>query len=73
MFERLLQQAVIKLLLARLRKSNEDLVEARKATMIAENQKVFLRMDNESLTHELEAVHKALREQSRATPGDIGK
>lgn len=70
LFERLLQQAVIKLLLARLRKSNEDLVEARKAATVAENQKVFLRMDNESLTLELEAARGALREQERSAPGE---
>lgn len=70
LFSRLLQQAVVKLLLARLRKSNEDLVEARKAALSAENQNVFLRMDNESLTQELEAARRELREHARARTGD---
>lgn len=71
LFERLLQQAVIKLLLARLRKSNEDLVEARKVATVAENQKVFLRMDNESLAQELEAARRELREQAHSTRGSV--
>jgi CRP-like cAMP-binding protein len=65
LFDRLLRQALINLLLARLRKSNEDLLEARKAVAKAENQCVFLRMDNESLNHELEAARTALRDRTR--------
>lgn len=45
-------------------------MEACKAAAKAENQKVLLCMDNESLAHELEAARRALRELSRATPGD---
>ena len=67
LFSRLLQQAIIKLLLARLRKSNEELVDLKKALNTAENQVVFLRMDNEVLTGELDAARRQLREDPRNT------
>lgn len=61
LFSRLLQQAVIKLLLARLRKNNEELVEARKTIDLLERQTVFLRMDNATLTGQLDEARNALR------------
>ena len=67
LFSRLLQQAIIKLLLARLRKSNEELVDLKKALNTAENQVVFLRMDNAVLTGELDAARRQLRDDPRNT------
>lgn len=67
LFSRLLQQAIIKLLLARLRKSNEELVELKKALNAAESQVVFLRMDNEVLTGELDSARRQLRGDPRST------
>ncbi len=67
LFSRLLQQAIIKLLLARLRKSNEDLVEMKKALNAAETLVAFLRMDNEVLTGELDSARRRLRDDPRNT------
>lgn len=61
LFSRLLQQAIIKVLLARLRLSNDELVDARNALSSAENQNVFFRMDNESLNLELDEARQKLR------------
>jgi len=65
LFSRLLQQAIIKLLLARLRKSNEEMVELKKNLNSAESQVVFLRMDNDVLTAELDAARRQLRDGPR--------
>ncbi len=67
LFNRLLQQAIIKLLLARLRKSNEERVELRKALNVAESKLVFLQMDNEALSAELDSARRELRDDPRNT------
>lgn len=45
---------------ARLRLSNDELADARNALSSAENQNVFLRMDNESLNLELDEARQKL-------------
>lgn len=61
MFYRLILQAFAKTLLGRLRHSNEEVVELRKALVTAENQVSFLRIDNDLLKQDLKSARAEIK------------
>jgi CRP-like cAMP-binding protein len=60
-FHGLMQQALTKIVLGRLRHANEELVSLRKSLSTTENQVAFLRMDNEMLQRQLDEARQGLR------------
>lgn len=67
LFSQLVQRALTKILLGRLRQTSGELAVVQEALEKSERQVAFLRMDNDTLTNELERVKKSLREGLRGT------
>ena len=61
LFAQLIQRALTKVLLGRLRQTSNELATTQEALEKAERQVSFLRVDNETLTQELDAARKQLR------------
>lgn len=60
-FHGLLQQALTKIVLGRLKHANQEVVSLKKALTTAENQVAFLQMDNEMLHQQLDEARQGLR------------
>jgi CRP-like cAMP-binding protein len=69
LFSQLVQRALTKILLGRLRQTSGELATAQQALKSAEQQVAFLRVDNETLEDELGAAKKKIREGLRGTRG----
>ena len=69
MFAQLVQRALTKILLGRLRQTGSELVETQENLRNIERQVAFLRLDNDTLNNELETARKTNREGLRGTRG----
>lgn len=67
LFAQLVQRALTKALLGRLKQTSSELATTHQALEAAERQASFLRMDNEQLTADLDDARKQLREGLRGT------
>jgi CRP-like cAMP-binding protein len=67
MFSQLVQRALTKILLGRLRQTSSELVATQESLKSIERQVSFLRLDNDTLNNELETARKTIREGLRGT------
>lgn len=67
LFSQLVQRALTKTLLGRLRQTSAELVATQDTLKSIERQVAFLRLDNDTLNNELETARKTIREGLRGT------